>query len=241
MNAFVDIHHHILYGLDDGPANPEQAEQMLLAAYREGVRTIIATPHIAPGIRPFSCDTLYRQVEATQRRCTALGLDLSILPGAEVLYTCQTERYLAQRRIPTMAGSGKVLVEFPPSVRFDELETAVRTLLRGGYIPILAHIERYPCLMAPGQRAARLKEQYDVQYQINGGLLLRNGHGLAARRIRRLFLTQQIDYVASDAHDCERRACCLNEAYERLVPLAGRPYADHLLGNHETVADFCQK
>ena len=121
MNAFVDIHHHLLFGLDDGPAVKADMERMLAVAWQEGVREIIATPHIAPGIKPFSAEIIRRRTDEAQQACVALGLSLRILPGAEVLYTYQAKRYLAQKRVPTLADTDKLLVEFFPDIRFAEL------------------------------------------------------------------------------------------------------------------------
>ncbi|MCE5343001.1 MAG: hypothetical protein LLF96_05340 [Eubacteriales bacterium] len=237
MNALIDIHHHLLYGMDDGPEKKEGMEQMLEAAYRQGVHAIIATPHLMPGIVPFSLDTLYRRVEEAQDICSVAGYDLHIFPGAEMMYTYQAERYLAQQRVPTLAGSSKILMEFSLDIRFEEMITAVQSVLRSGYFPILAHIERYPCLMR-GRNAERLKENYDVLYQVNGEFVLKGEGFFPKRAIKRLLLDGKIDFIASDAHDVDRRPCQLEEAYDKLVALVGERYADELTGNQLTAEDF---
>jgi protein-tyrosine phosphatase len=237
MNAFIDIHHHLLYGMDDGPSDREGTERMLGFACQQGVGTIIVTPHFTPGIDPFSPDTLHQRVEEAKAICVAAGYDLRVYPGVEMLYTFQAERYLSQQRVPTLAGSNKILIEFSPDIRFDDMETAVQSVLRSGYFPILAHIERYPSLLH-GRNAERLKGDYDVFYQVNSGFVL-NGEGFFAKRaIKRLLTDGKIDFIASDAHDVERRPCQMEAAYNALVAQVGERYADELTGNHMTVEEY---
>jgi tyrosine-protein phosphatase YwqE len=69
MSELIDIHHHVLYGLDDGPPKKADMEKMLDTAWREGVRVIIATPHVSPGIAPFSLETIEQR--AAEGRTTA--------------------------------------------------------------------------------------------------------------------------------------------------------------------------
>ena len=93
-DGFVDIHHHLIYGLDDGAQTWEQTQQMLTQARENGIRRIIATPHAEPGMRPFpmradravqgiaergesvDCGTLYA------RFCAHRALQMSALAGA---------------------------------------------------------------------------------------------------------------------------------------------------------------
>lgn len=238
MNAFVDIHHHLLFGLDDGPAVKADMEQMLAVAWQEGVREIIATPHIAPGIKPFSAEIIRRRTDEAQQACVALGLSLRILPGAEVLYTYQAKRYLAQKRVPTLADTDKLLVEFFPDIRFAELTEALQTLLHSGYVPVLAHIERYPCLMRCPARTAGLKQRYEVLFQINCAALTSKCGFFANRTVQSLLKEGQIDFVASDAHDADRRACHFQDAYAQLSRLVGMPCADTLTGNRRIAEEL---
>lgn len=241
MYSFLDMHHHILFGIDDGPINRSGTEKMLQVAYKGGARTIIATPHIVPGVVPYSEEDIRQKVRDAQILCQTLLLDMEIYPGAEVMYTCQADRYFAERRITTMAGSSKVLIEFMPGIRFDEMEEAIQVVLRNGYVPVIAHIERYSCLKLNPLKAIQAKKKYDVQYQINCDHLLGGGNVFSRQAMKHLLLEGQIDYVASDAHNTNDRAYRLHEAYEKLVILVGREYADELTGNHQTIADFFNK
>ena len=241
MNAFLDVHHHLLYGIDDGPINRAEMERMLQVAYMGGARTIIATPHIIPGVVPFSQEDIAQKVRQAQKVCQAMALEIRILPGAEVLYSCQASRYFAEQRIPTLAGSNKVLIEFAPKARLSEIENGVQSVLRSGYVPVLAHIERYACIRRHPRAAVELKQRYDVQYQLNCGFLLDNNNPISRRAFCNLLKARQIDYVASDAHNINDRSFRLHEAYDRLLQLVGQEQADELTGNHRSIADFFGK
>ena len=73
-------------------------------------------------------------------------MDLRLLLGAEILYTDMTCRLLSEGRVPTLAGTEYVLVEFMPGVRYDALYKALEGILRAGFLPVVAHVERYACL-----------------------------------------------------------------------------------------------
>jgi protein-tyrosine phosphatase len=234
----IDIHHHIIYGLDDGPADIQAMQRMLKAASQDGVRTIIATPHIAPGIQHFPMNLYYERLLEAQRLCAATALDLRILSGAEIRYTHQTANYLAEGSIPTLGGTNKILLEFPGNVRFETIVEAVQMALRNATVPVLAHIERYRHLIFPVRRAEALKEEYNVFYQINGECILKSRNYRVNRAIRRLLQHKMIDFVASDAHDCDKRPCRMKETYEKLITVAGRDYADKLTGRGSTAEDL---
>ena len=231
----IDIHHHIIYGLDDGPADMETMRQMLKAAAHEGVHTVVATPHIAPGIQHFPMNTYYTRLLEAQELCDTMALDLRILAGAEIRYTHQTANSLAEGSIPTLGGTNKILLEFQGNVRFEAIEEAVQTVLRNAAVPVLAHIERYRHLIFPVRRAEALKEEFEVYYQINGESILKPR---VNRSIRRLLQHGMIDFVASDAHNCDKRRCRMQETYEKLISLVGREYADKLTGKQSTAEDF---
>jgi protein-tyrosine phosphatase len=234
----IDIHHHILYGLDDGPADAETMQQMLKVASCDGVRTLIATPHIVPGIKPFPMDVFFTRLSEAQKQCDILSLDMRILSGAEILYTYQTARYLTEGRIPTLGGTNKVLIEFPENVSFETIKEAVQAVLRSANVPVLAHIERYRNLIFPVRRAEAFKKDFEVYYQINCDSILVSNNRRADRSIRLLLQHGKIDFVASDAHDCDKRCCKMKEAYERLVTMVGQEYADKLTGRHSTIKDY---
>jgi len=240
MSAFFDLHHHFLYGMDDGAATKLEMQQMLVEAHKDGVRILVATPHITPGVTPVSLEVLNKQMEEARTFSNAYGLDLELYLGSEIMYTYHVQRFLAERLIPTIAGTEKVLLEFATNVTYPEIEDAVLHVLRAGYLPILAHIERYACLMHARQRLGLLKKEYDVFFQVNADCILRGRDYVTNRTIKRAILDNEIDFIASDAHNTQRRSCNLQKTYEKIEEIYGKESADRLLGNHRTL-DWLEK
>ena len=140
----IDIHAHILPGIDDGARNWEETGHLLEAAWAQGVRHIIATPHFS---RKTDMEQL-RQLKAGVRELAhRKGLELEISLGQELRYFEELPLYLEQGRALTLAESRYALVEFKPGDGFQTIRRAVRELVQSGFIPVLAHAERYLCFV----------------------------------------------------------------------------------------------
>lgn len=228
MSGFTDIHAHFLYGMDDGAKTRKQMEDMLDAAHADGISSIFATPHATPGVEPFDQTVYAERLTQAQTYCRRSGYALNVFSGAEILYTPMLAPFAEQRRLPTLAGSEFALVEFVPDISFEELADAVDLLTHTGYTPVLAHIERYGCMGR--SNAYRLKEQYDVRYQMNCGAILGRRGFLLERRIQKWLKDEIIDFVATDTHNCHERPSRMRETYAVLARQYGEAYAKKLTG-----------
>ena len=215
MDGFVDIHHHLLYGLDDGPAAFHQMAGMLRAAHEDGIAAIIATPHAAPGFRPFDGALAERRVEEARTYCRENALALEVYPGAEVLVTRQIFS-APLTRVPTLAGTRYMLLEFAPGADYALAERAVRSLMHCGRFPVVAHVERCRFLTARPERLYRLRRM-GALFQINCAALLDGGWFNLGWLIREGL----IDFAATDAHDTTARECRMRSAYRTLERIAG--------------------
>ena len=108
-------------------------------------------------------------------------------------------------------------------------ESALALMERSGYRPILAHIERYSCLHR-GRTAAKLKQRYNVRYQLNANTILTRQSFFRARKIRSWLKAGLVDFVASDAHDLNRRGSKMRRAYRALKQQYGQRQAERLTG-----------
>lgn len=239
ITNMIDIHHHLLWGLDDGAKTGEQMERMLLDASSNGIHMVVATPHYLPGITPFPMERYQARLREANETCVRLGLDLTVAGGAEMLYTPQTAHHLANRLVPTMADSNKVLVEFPSTITVRELTHALETILRNGYVPIIAHVERYACLMAPlKDYAQRFKRQFEVEYQVNAETVIAGGQRRIRRTLHTMFKNGLIDYVATDAHNPGQRPCNLLKAHRQLTKRYGIALANCVTGAQHSLGEF---
>lgn len=230
MSGFVDIHEHVIYGMDDGPRDYETMGAMLKAAYECGITTIIATPHATPGVELFDNATYQNHIEEARQYCAQANLPITLYTGAEIFYTRHTVRFLNEGKIPTLAGTRYVLIEFVPIVRYEMIVEAVSALLDDGYIPILAHIERYRCLMREPKKAFLLKRSYEVHFQVNCGTILSKNDFFTRRCLKKLFAEKHISFIATDGHNATSRTPHMREAFESLVIIYGRDYAENLTG-----------
>lgn len=227
MPMFIDIHHHLVYGVDDGAKTPEAMQQMIRQAYEDGTRYLICTPHATPGRERFPWADYYSHLKQARQFCQDEGIDLNLYEGAEILYTRETPRLLRERQIPSLANSRYALLEFLPEHSFDDLCEAARNVRSAGFVPVFAHIERYPCLKKT-LHLEMLRDHYGVRLQMNARTLIRKNGFFEDRKIRRFLDADLIHYISTDAHDMPHRHTCMQAAYEKLKETYGQERADEL-------------
>ena len=228
MMRFSDIHSHFVYGIDDGAQTRADMEAMLDAAWKDGVAELTATPHVTPGVYAFDEALFSAHLEEARQYCRRRGYAMRLHAGAENLYTPALRRYAEEQRLTTIGDSRCVLLEFSPSIAYGEIAEAVSLLERCGYTPVLAHVERYRALR--DFRLRRLREETSALFQINCATIL-PGSALQARmRAWRWLRAGLIDCVATDSHDCGRRASRLMQAYALLAKRCGADDAARLTG-----------
>lgn len=143
---YMDMHTHILPGIDDGSQTIEQTSNMLRTAYDEGIRVIVATPHFGirnPGI---TIDKAKRALEETQKKADEITPGLKLILGAELFYSDGIIDSLDRGECPTIGGTSFALVEFSTRDSKDRINKCIQEMLWKGYKPIIAHIERYHSL-----------------------------------------------------------------------------------------------
>lgn len=225
--GFVDIHTHILPGVDDGSPDYETSVQMLQDAYANGTGTVVLTPHYKRGYTCGSADGI-RARFAEFQNYIAEKLPVTLYLGTEAMYEMDLPQKLLDGEVLTMADSAFVLVEFRPSVSQDYLFNGIFSLTQCGYVPILAHVERYECL-----KKEQIPELIELgaRIQVNVGSVM-GAFGFRAKHFCRSILKAgYVDYVASDAHDTARRTAQLRQCAQYLEKRFGDEYADYILRN----------
>lgn len=225
----TDFHCHFLPGIDDGAADPETAYEMLRVSSRQGVDTVVATPHYDPAEE--SPEEFLKKRAASLKRLSeyadarrAAGTDEplpKLLLGAEVYFfptisDCESIAGLA-------FGAGRYLLVEPPMVPWseamlDELQLCGENF---GLTPVIAHVDRYARLLKDKKLFRRLAER-GIPAQVNASFFLyRESAALAVRELK----AGRIAFLGSDAHDLEGRRPNLHSAVEavsanrRLAPL----------------------
>ena len=192
---------------------------MLRAAAADGITCVIATPHVMPGIAPFDGERFRQRLAALQSWCHDQALPLKLYSGAEIFYTPMTVQYLNEGRVPTMNGTAHVLVEFDPGERYEQIRKACGELTAHGYIPILAHTERYTALVRHPKAALALREELGLVYQINCGTIIAPKGFWQQRFIKSLLKEGALDQIATDAHNITTRPVRMKEAIAKLYTM----------------------
>jgi len=221
-DTFVDIHCHLLPGLDDGAVDLTESLAMARMAVEEGIRTIVCTPHQL-GSFANRTDSIRQGVALLQQELIRAGISLTVLPGADVRIEPDMVARLARDEILTLADKGSVLLELPHELYFS-LEPLVEDLGRAGYRALLSHPERNAGILAnPAVLEPLVKG--GCLLQITAGSLL----GLFGRRPQQLsedlVRRRAVHCIATDAHDTLRRAPRMRDAFARAAELSSVEFA----------------
>lgn len=139
----IDLHCHILPGLDDGARDLADAIEMIRRAAANGISTICATPHIRPD-HHVRIDELPDRVAELSRAIAESGSPLRILPGGEVATSVVESLAEAELRAVSLGGGGRWILLEPPTGRLDDrLDRAVANLHERGFGALIAHPERH--------------------------------------------------------------------------------------------------
>lgn len=224
---FMDIHTHLLPGVDDGASDMEETVQMLKLAKDQGIRTIIATPHYGLGSQEKSVEELLECKERVQQKAASIDPGIKIYLGNELYYRDSALEEVITGNALTMAESRYVLIEFSVRVDYKSLYQGLNKFIMAGYAPILAHVERYRCLMEKDGRVEEIRE-LGVYIQMNGSSLLGNFLDKSVRQHRRLLKERMLHFIATDCHNTSTRAPNLEKAFQTVVKLTDWEYAVEL-------------
>lgn len=213
----IDLHCHLLPGLDDGPPALADSVAMGRAAQAAGVGRIVATPHIRED-HPFDLRRIPELVAQVNERLAAEGVRVTALAGGELALTKVSE--LSDEEIGGLAlGSGPyVLVESPYVAMTDLLDHELFNLMVRGFRPLLAHPERSPSFMADLGRLGELVER-GVLCSITADSMAGRFGGTVQRAAAAMLAAGLVHDVASDAHGASGRGPGLRHGFEALDAL----------------------
>ena len=224
MNGFVDIHTHILPGVDDGAADLQAACRLVQMAQQDGTQVLFLTPHYRGDREDYSPARLQESFLQLQEEVARQMPDMQLYLGTEVRYDSDVPEKLLQGTVLPLAASDFVLLEFSTMAMRSQIIAGVMDVLRYGFMPIVAHAERcetlraYPALVDEVRRSGGY-------IQLNADSIL-GVNGLSVKRFaHKLLKDRKVDFVASDAHDCERRPPLLNKCFLRVRKKYGEEYA----------------
>jgi protein-tyrosine phosphatase len=218
--AMIDLHCHVLPGIDDGPEGMDGSIALARAAVAAGARRLVATPHVSTRY-PNDAPTIAALVEALRERLAAEDVPLDVLPGAEIAVTRLPDIERGQLPRLGLGGGPWLLIECPFVSAMGGLEQILLGLARRHRI-VLAHPERCPTFQRDPQMLARLVDGGVATSITAGSLTGQFGESVRAFALE-LARGELIHNVTSDAHDPVRRPPSVLDELERagLAPLAG--------------------
>lgn len=228
MRGMVDIHCHILPDVDDGAEGEKEAVQLLKSEYVNGVSDVILTPHYRPGIFETSEAVIERQFRKMERYvATRMKGKLNIYLGCEYHRDSHMIFDLREGKRPTLANSKYVLVEFSSIHGYSVIRKQIYDLVNAGYKPIIAHIERYGCIV---NEPTAIKEliALGAELQITSGAVLGSDGWATKWFCRKLLKKQLVHYIASDAHNMNTRPVDLGKCAEFVEKKYGKSYAEKI-------------
>ena len=203
----VDIHSHILFGVDDGPETLDESIEMIKKGMELGFSEFYLTTHYGKG--RFCNENYDKNFKILEEKCQNLNLNIKLHRGNEV--------YLDENISKTLSSKGYnliekeyLLVEFSPFTLPSVGKHMIKKVIEMGYIPVIAHVERYNHFR--GSDLMELK-RLGCKLQVNIG-------GEKPKHIVRLLKEEHIDFLGSDAHRVKRRGYSLEEL-ENLKKLIG--------------------
>lgn len=231
MNQFVDIHCHILPGVDDGSQTPEETKAMLQKAWDEGIQIMVATPHYHKQRGKNDIELIKKQLLLTRKLAKEVNPKMQICLGMEIYYGEDVPELLKEGRVVSIRKSRYILVEFSPGDEFQYILNAVRKLQMSGHTVIIAHIERYNCLRKDISNVEYLREM-GAYLQVNTGSIT-GSYGRSVKKfLREVLKAHLVQLVGTDAHGSERRTPKMQEAYKEMVKRCGEEYADQIFGQN---------
>lgn len=228
MFEITDLHNHSLFDLDDGADSYETMCRMIDMSYESGVRHICFTPHYF-NVEKGDCspEQIEERFAKAREYCGKQYPDMGLSLGSEMIYHYDCIDSIKQKKLFTLAGSRYVLTDFLATLDAKSIASGVERILNSGYVPVVAHVERYTCLYGKIDLIRRMSEAGAV-IQINAGSLFLGFFSKRRQLCMKLLSEGLVDVIASDAHGDTVRTPELKSAVKLVISKFGSDYAEYL-------------
>ena len=228
----LDLHVHVLPGIDDGPRNLDDALKLARALVADGIEHVVATPHIYPGVFDNTPHRIAEAFERLQTAVTAEGLALTMTWAAEVRICPEIIDWLEHRRLPLLDGSlvgpSTALIELPDGQIPVGTDRLAGLMLDRGITPLIAHPERNKAVMEQPSRLETLRRM-GCRFQLTAGSVIGEFGSKAHATARHLLDAGWADVVASDAHNLSGRKPRMSAARQWLQEHYDAALAERLM------------
>ncbi len=229
MTDIIDIHNHMLFGVDDGAETIEDSIALIKDAINKGVSHIIFTPHYKLKDKSINLDMkkISQNFNILKHTVEDENLNVKLYLGNEIYFRSNFYELLESGEFNSLAGSKYILIEFsvidtPKNIPEMCYESRIK-----GYIPVIAHVERYDNLY---RNKILLNEILNegAHLQVNASTIINMESKESYKFAIYLLKNELISFVASDVHNLDARGLHLDIAYKRVKKLCGDSYADKI-------------
>lgn len=234
MPELIDMHCHIIPGVDDGAGSKEDVGELLLMEYKSGVRKIILTPHYRKGMFEADEQDVRNGLEDVRRIIQELGIEMEVFLGCEYHANSEMIREISEDERFRMNGSRYVLVEFSSRHNFLKIRNWIYELVKAGFEPVIAHVERCPAVVEKKELVEELIE-LGAWIQVDAGAILGEDGWRLKTISRKLLKEELVHFIGSDAHDSQKRRPNLGECYSYVAKKVGDQYAQELFFDNPRV------
>lgn len=238
----IDIHSHIIPGVDDGPADMENSLNMLKTAEKSGTTGIIATPHYFKGRFETPFDKVVELSENLKAEALANGISIDIYPGQEIFLTMEIVELYRQGIVKGLNGTRYLLVETDMGRYSESFLDIIYELKLMGAVPVIAHPERYGYVLEDISRINPFIDE-GCLFQINSSSIT----GIFGKKVQKtahtLIRHGICNFIASDAHTNHKRTPDLSEALmaaekiNSFTAAEAKANSERLLKNEAIMAD----
>ncbi|MFQ5455339.1 MAG: tyrosine-protein phosphatase [Nitrospirota bacterium] len=221
----IDIHSHILPEIDDGPDSINESIEMCLMALSDGIDTIVATPHINPGLYNHSKKLIIEKISELKDRIGDKGLNLSILPGADIRIDPGLLDDIRDTIFLTVNDNNRyIMIELPFDIIPHGTDSILNSLFSRGIIPIISHPERNIQIQNDFSILRSWKRR-GILFQVTA-MSITGGFGIEVERcVKRWLKDDLIDIIATDAHSTDKRPPILSHALKIAGEIIGEEKA----------------
>ncbi len=218
----IDIHSHLLFGVDDGAGSFEESEEMLREAGEQGVTDMILTPHYRKGMFGYPREEIRKRFLRLSEFSEGIGIRLYL--GTEYHADSDMIRSFMSGRCASLGGSEYILVEFGTGDGYGFIRHSLEEAIFNGFVPVIAHAERYGAFIED-HRLLNEFRMMGALVQLNAGSIL-GEEGRRAKLVCKNILKDRLcDIIASDCHNMDNRGICLEKCYRHIEKKYGEEEA----------------
>ena len=228
----IDIHNHMIYGVDDGSKTIEESIDIIRDLYNNGVSDIILTPHFIPETNYISPKiTNIIKLKQLKKELNSNNININLYLGNEIYIDRNILDYVKKNLMCTLNNTEYLLIELPMSGIYTDYQEIFENLISNGCKVILAHPERYISFQKDFNLIYELKE-LGIEFQCNIGSLTGEYGNDAKKVIKRLLKEHLVSYIATDIHKKKKDYKYIAKAIDKMKKYYNEKELEDLLVNN---------